>query len=86
MDLAGHPQVGAEMPECPGGQAALQGPLEQDASHLQLQGRPLSCLHTGQAAPASLDPQEDGKLGAVQVSVGKYADLLWEGREESTRA
>lgn len=86
VDLARHPQVGAEMPEWPGGQAAPQGPLEQDASHLQLQGRPLPCLHTGQAAPASLDPQEDGNLGAVQASVGKYADLLWEGREERARA
>lgn len=55
-------------------------------SHLQLQGRPLSCLHTGQAAPASLDPQENGNLGAVQVSVGKYAYLLWKGRQERARA
>lgn len=29
MDLAGHPQVGAEMPEWPGGQATLQGPLNR---------------------------------------------------------
>lgn len=64
----------------------LQGPLEQGVvSHLQLQGRPLFCLHTGQAATASLESQEDGDFGAVQASVGKYADLLWEGRETRAR-
>ena len=60
-------------------------PPKQDTPHLQLQGRPLCCLHTCQAATASLDPQEDGNFGAVQASIGKYADLLWEGREKRAR-
>lgn len=64
----------------------LQVALEWGAiSHLQLQGRPISCLHTCQAATASLDPQKNGDLGAIQASVGKYADLLWEGREKRAR-
>ena len=59
-------------------------------SHLQLQERSLSSLHTCQATAASLEPQEDGDLGAVQasavqVSVGKNADLLWEGGEKRAR-
>lgn len=64
----------------------LQGPLEQGVvSHLQLQRRPLFSLHTGQAATASLHSQENGDFGAVQASVGKYADLLWERREKRAR-
>ena len=62
-----------------------RGPPAQGAiAHLQLQGRPLPCLHTCQATATSLDSQEDGELGAFQASVGEYADSLWEGiREES---
>lgn len=85
VDLVGNTQMGAEMPECPGRQAGPQGPPKQDISHLQPQGRPFHCLHTCQAATASLGPQEDGNFGAVQASVGKYADLLWEGREKRAR-
>lgn len=55
---------------------------EEGVSHLQFQGRPLSCLNTCQAATSSLDPQEDGHLGAVQASVRKDTDFLWEVRQE----
>lgn len=89
MGLARDPQMGAERPESQGlgsgvtsGAGTSAGSPRQGASHLQLQGRPLPCLHTGQAAAASLDAQEDGDLGAVQASVGECADLLWEEKAE----
>lgn len=59
---------------------------ERWVSHLQLQERPLSCRHTGQAAASSLDPQEDGDLGAVQASVRKDTDLLWEVRQSAIQS
>lgn len=64
-------------PESTNGCRAAWGP-GWEGPHLQLQGRSLSRLHTCQAATPSLEPQEDGDLGAVQVSVRKDADLLWE--------
>lgn len=59
---------------------------KEKGSHLQPQGWPLSCLNTCQAATSSLDPQEDGHLGAVQASVRKDTDLLWEVRESEIQA
>lgn len=79
--------MGTKMSLRPSGRTdSAVAPRMRRVSHLQLQERPLSCFHTCQAATSSLDPQEDGDLGAVQASVRKDTDLLWEVRQNAIQA